>query len=187
MNKSLVLKQFELLQSLSHPNIVEAVEYFKCKENECVIFKYYDSELLKIIKSKNFDLNDETELGFIRNILKQILEGVKYLHDQGIIHRDLKPDNIMMDECGIIKIIDFDLARVLDKERAMSRGVATIYYRPPEIFFGDVNYSYSVDTWAVGCILAEIILKDPIFKGHNELDVVFKIFEVLGSPNVSIL
>lgn len=163
---------------------MEVVEYFKIKGNECVVYKYYDVDLLKIIKIKNLNLNEENDARLIRGVIKQILEGVKYLHNQGIIHRDLKPENIMLDNTGTIKLIDFDLARFVDKEKPMSRGVATIYYRPPEIFFGDTNYSSAVDMWAVGCIIAEIFMKDPIFKGHNELEVLFKIFEVMGSANV---
>jgi serine/threonine protein kinase len=163
---------------------MEVIEYFKIKGNECVVYKYYDVDLLKLMKTKNFNINTEADARIIRGILKQVLEGVKYLHDQGIIHRDLKPENIMLDKNGIIKLIDFDLARFIDKQKPMSRGVATIYYRPPEIFFGDVNYFFSVDMWAIGCILAEMFLKDPIFKGHNELEVLFKIFEILGSASV---
>jgi serine/threonine protein kinase len=163
---------------------MEVVEYFKIKGNECVIYKYYDVDLLKIIKTKTLNINQEKDAKIIRAIMKQLLEGVKFLHDKGIIHRDLKPENIMLDKNGMVKLIDFDLARFIDKDEPMSRGVATIYYRSPEIFFGDVSYSLAVDMWSVGCILAEIFMKDPIFKGHNELEVLFKIFEIMGSANV---
>ncbi len=179
-----MFQQFELLKSLSHQNIMEVLEYFTIKGNECIVYKFYDVDLLSFIKSKNLDINKDCDAKLIRGIFYQILQGVAYLHDQGIIHRDLKPENILINKDGVVKIIDFDLARIIDLEKPMSRGVATIYYRPPEIFFGDSNYSFSLDMWAVGCILAEILIKDPIFKGHNELEVLFKIFEVLGSALV---
>jgi serine/threonine protein kinase len=116
--------------------------------------------------------------------LKQVLEGVCYLHNKNIIHRDLKPDNILLSENKNVKITDFDLARSLDDGRPLSRAVVTIYYRPPEIFFGDLKYGKAVDMWSIGCILAEMITKEPLFKGRNEFDVLFKIFEFTGSATV---
>ncbi len=65
----------------------------------------------------------------------------------------------------------------------MSRNIATIYYRPPEIFFGETKYSYKVDMWAIGCIMAEMIIGTPIFKGRNEIDVIFKMQSIMGSPS----
>lgn len=137
---------------------------------------------MKVINNRNLKLNENT----IREIIKQILEGVAYLHRSGILHRDLKPENILLSQDGCIKITDFDLARYIDLSKPMSRGVSTIYYRPPEIFYGVTNYSFEVDLWSVGCIFAELILGEPIFKGRNEIDVLFKIQEILGSPNEQI-
>lgn len=81
------------------------------------------------------------------------------------------------------------MSRVLDfnKNVSLSRGVVTIYYRPPEIFFGDQKYSFSVDMWSLGCVLAEMIMKQPIFKGRSELDVLCKIFEIMEPANVNII
>jgi cell division cycle 2-like protein len=69
----------------------------------------------------------------------------------------------------------------------MSRGVATIYYRAPEIFMGDTRYSYSVDIWSLGCILAEMVIREPLFKGKTEIEIVCKIFEIRGAANVRLV
>ncbi len=182
-----VLSQFDLLKSLSHPNIVEVEEYFISKGNECIIFKHYKEDLLKIIHNKKIDLKNEKGTKIIRSIMQNIIEGVAYLHDLGIIHRDLKPENILVGGSGEIKLIDFDLARYVDNDKPMTKGVVTIYYRPPEIFLGESNYSFSADMWSVGCILAEMILQSPIFKGESELSVLFKISNVLGSADVYLI
>ena len=157
--------------------IIKVHEVFNNKGNECLISDYFEHVLLDIIKGGI----DEAE---IKRLFKQIVLGVYYLHSKGIIHRDLKPDNILLDNSKDVKLIDFDLARVIDKEKPMSRGVATIYYRPPEIFMGDTNYSMSVDIWSLGCILAEMVTGEPLFKGKTEIEVVCKIFEIKGSANV---
>jgi serine/threonine protein kinase len=135
--------------------------------------------LLKIINNKNIQFDEN----LIRAVIKQILEGVNFLHERGLLHRDLKPENILISQEGTIKIADFDLSRELSNG-PLSRGVVTIYYRPPEVFYGDTNYDFSLDMWSVGCILAEMILREPIFKGRSELDVMYKIYEVLSSANV---
>jgi serine/threonine protein kinase len=179
------MKQYELLTKLKHPNIIEVVDYFISKGNQYIIYEYHHQDLLKLIKNKNSKFHSKEESDkLIRGVMKQMIEGVAYLHELGLMHRDLKPDNVLISSEGLVKITDFDLAREIDYEKPMSRGVVTIYYRPPEIFFGETKYSFSLDMWSIGCTLAEIILKEPIFKGRNELDVLFKIFEVLGPANV---
>ena len=167
---------------MDHPNIIKVCDYFSHKENECIIFPFYKNDILKMISSKNSNPHFDEE--FIRGVIKQILEGLSYLHNKGIIHRDIKPENVLISDEGVVKICDFDLTREITYDQPMSKGVVTIYYRPPEIFFGDTQYTLAVDMWSLGCLLAEMILKEPIFKGRNEIDVLFKIFEVLGSPNV---
>jgi serine/threonine protein kinase len=166
-----------LLKQLDNPYVVKVVEVFKHKGNECMISEFYEFVLLDVIKKGLSE--DEVKILF-----QQIVKGVAYLHSQGIIHRDLKPDNILLDDKMGIRITDFDLARVVDNEKPMSRGVATIYYRPPEVFMGDTRYSFSVDVWSLGCILAEMITGEPLFKGKTEIEVVCKIFEIRGSANV---
>jgi serine/threonine protein kinase len=176
---NIVKRQFEILKKTHHKNIIKAYDYFTHKENECISFEYIENDILKFLLNKNFKI-DET---FIKATMKQILEGVQYLHEQGLMHRDLKPDNILLGQDGVIKIADFDLLREYANE-PLTKGVVTIYYKPPEVFYGDVNYDFSIDMWSVGCILAELILREPIFKGRSELDVIYKIYEVLSSANV---
>jgi serine/threonine protein kinase len=155
------------------------LDSFIHRGNECIVFDYHEKDLLKIINNKNLVFDEN----LIKAVLKQILEGVSFLHERGLLHRDLKPDNILISKEGEIKIADFDLAREYSEE-PLSRGVVTIYYRPPEIFYGETKYGFSLDMWSVGCILAEMILREPIFKGRSEFDVMFKIHEVLSYANV---
>lgn len=118
--------------------------------------------------------------------MRNVLSGLAYLHEHKIIHRDLKPENILIDrQSGNIKIVDFDLARFIEEDQALTRNVATLYYRPPEILFGSVHYDFSLDMWAIGCIFAEILLGQPLFKEKSEIGVLCRITETLGKPTVN--
>jgi len=93
----------------------------------------------------------------------QILTGLNYLHSQNIIHRDLKGANILISNDGLVKIIDFGLARHLDPEnrnKNYTREVVTMWFRSPELIYGMRNYTLAVDIWSLGCIFAELILKE---------------------------
>ena len=141
----------------------------------------------------NFDiksiLESKTKFSFkqVKNIMKQLLLGISVLHDNFIIHRDLKTSNILLNRKGVLKICDFGMARVFDiKSNIMSQEVVTLWYRPPEILLGQKNYTSSVDLWALGCILSELITSEVLFSGKSELDQLIKIFSLLGTPTSDI-
>lgn len=87
------------------------------------------------------------------------------LKDNTFCLKDLKPANLLISETGVLKIADFGLARIYnsDKYRQYSHQVATRWYRAPELLYGSRNYTPSVDIWSVGCILTEMINRQPLF------------------------
>ena len=107
-----------------------------------------------------------------------------YLHQNWILHRDLKPDNLLLDKNGILKIGDFGLATNYGQDnRVMTTQVITRWYRPPELLFGIKHYNWSVDIWSIGCILAELWHRVPIFTGESDINQLVKIFDVMGTPS----
>jgi len=87
-----------------------------------------------------------------------------------------------VNERGILKLADFGLARpVISGECTPT--VITLWYRPPELLLGSTKYTAAVDLWSVGCLLAELILKKPLFPGKTEVDQLDLIFRVLGTPS----
>ncbi|KIK71170.1 hypothetical protein GYMLUDRAFT_66381 [Collybiopsis luxurians FD-317 M1] len=121
----------------------------------------------------------------IKTLMLQLLSAVKHCHANWILHRDLKTSNILMNNRGTIMVADFGLARRFGDPvgvGGMTQLVVTLWYRAPEILLGAEKYSTAVDMWSVGCIFAELILKEPLFQAKNELELLSMIFKLLGPP-----
>ena len=100
-----------------------------------------------------------------------------------VLHRDLKPNNLLVNRKGIVKITDFGLAKNYGSpNRQYTHLVVTRWYRSPELLFGARMYGTGVDIWAMGCILAELLLRVPFVAGETDLDQLGKIFQALGTP-----
>ncbi|KAG9155496.1 hypothetical protein Leryth_009913 [Lithospermum erythrorhizon] len=111
----------------------------------------------------------------------------KYLHDNWVLHRDLKTSNILLNNCGELKICDFGLARQYGSPlKPYTQLVVTLWYRAPELLLGAKQYSTSIDMWSLGCIMAELLSKKPLFNGKSEIEQIDKIFRTLGTPNETI-
>lgn len=109
-----------------------------------------------------------------------------FCHQRRVLHRDLKPQNLLIDNNGNLKIADFGLARAFGVPvRAYTHEVVTLWYRAPEVLLGSPRYSCPVDIWSVGCIMAELITKKPLFQGDSEIDQLFRIFRYLRELQMS--
>ncbi len=82
-------------------------------------------------------------MGHIQSILRQLLQAVHYLHSSRFLHRDIKPLNILLTAKGQVKLADFGLSRICNASpRNLTREVATLWYRPPEVMLGEKNYAF---------------------------------------------
>ena len=149
-----------------------------------IVMEYLDHDLKSLL---------ETERGrFLQSevkcLLQQLLRAVAYMHDTcWLIHRDLKTSNLLYSNNGHLKVADFGLARLYSagsggERLRMTPLVVTLWYRAPELLLGEPNYTTAVDMWSVGCIFAEIVLRQPLFAGHSEAEQLRLIFQALGSP-----
>lgn len=93
---------------------------------------------------------------------------------------------VLVDVHGNLKICDFGLSRSFTSRKAYTPVVVTLWYRPPELLLGPVEYSTEIDQWSVGCIFGELVTGHVIFNGNNEPEQVDKIFRITGTPTEEI-
>ena len=114
--------------------------------------------------------------------IPQLVAGLAQIHSKGILYRDLNLNNVKLDAQGTVKFFDFGISKKFREGIANTKNCVTRCYRPPEIFFGDQKYTQKADIWSLGCLIYELHTKKHLFGGTGDLEVVCKIFEVLGSP-----
>jgi cyclin-dependent kinase len=91
---------------------------------------------------------------------------------------------VLIDKNGNLKLADFGLARAFGIPlRSYTHEVVTLWYRAPEVLLGSKLYSTTVDIWSIGCIFGEMVLKQAVFPGDSEIDQLFRVFRILGTPN----
>jgi cell division cycle 2-like protein len=129
------------------------------------------------------DMAEPFLLSETKTLLQQLLSATAYLHSHWILHRDLKTSNLLLNNRGQIKIADFGLARYTgDPAPPLTQLVVTLWYRAPELLLGAATYGFEIDMWSIGCIFGELLTRNPLLQGKNEIDQLSKIFELLGVP-----
>lgn len=141
--------EYFILLNISHPNIVKAKEIELTEYNLVkIVQKKAISDLSKKVKNK-------------KHIIKQIVEGVRFLNKHNIVHGDIKPSNILLFEDEKVKLNDLSLCRFLDSKS--KRQLYTYHYRPPEIDKEEIHINS--DIYALGCTIYEIYFNEPY---HNK-------------------
>jgi serine/threonine protein kinase len=115
------------------------------------------------------------------------------------MHRNLKLDNILCTAEGVLKLSDFALSRIAaiphfsytpedPKERERSgREQRRLWYRAPELLYRKKIYSFEVDMWSAGCLFGEFVLGEALFNGDSEIEQLFKIYRITGTPSMELM
>ena len=113
------------------------------------------------------------------------MRALNYIHRLNVMHRDIKPQNLLIDpSCHILKVCDFGSAKKISPEEETSVSYITSrYYRAPELMFGARKYNHTIDLWSAGCVVAELLLGEPLFKGEMAHSQLIEIIKKLGSPS----
>ncbi|KAI3643072.1 hypothetical protein MP228_012627 [Amoeboaphelidium protococcarum] len=181
------LRELKTLKRLNHINIIKLREVIKEKNQLYFVFDYIRCGSLYdlILKHDHLDWN----FNLVSNVSGSILDGLSYMHANGIFHRDLKPENLLVDISGDllhtmqVKIADFGLARFIGDPSPLTQYIATRWYRAPEIILKFQQYDQSIDIWAFGCILYEMVNLQPLFDAQTEIDMLHQMCLKLGGPS----
>ncbi|KAF7656207.1 hypothetical protein LDENG_00045170 [Lucifuga dentata] len=172
------LREIKSLKKLSHANVIKLKEVIRENDHLYFVFEYMKENLYQLMKDRA-RLFPESD---VRNIMFQILQGLAFIHKHGFFHRDMKPENLLCMGPELVKIADFGLAREIRSQPPYTDYVSTRWYRAPEVLLRSTSYNSPIDQWAVGCIMAELYTLRPLFPGSSEVDTIFKICQVLGTP-----
>lgn len=177
------LREIKILRELCHPNIVQLREvihrYDHSKQKGTfLIFEYMNHDLLGLLNNEKMVFDEDA----VYTIFRQILEGINFCHKQKFLHRDLKCSNILVNSKGEVKLADFGLGREWFAERPYTNKVISLWYRPIELLLGEEKYGPSIDIWSLGCILAELFQRRPLFVYTSEQAIIDAIFSLCGTP-----
>ncbi|XP_078208058.1 myosin light chain kinase, smooth muscle isoform X3 [Callithrix jacchus] len=164
--KENIRQEISIMNCLHHPKLVQCVDAFEEKANIVMVLEIVSGgELFERIIDEDFELTERECIKYMR----QISEGVEYIHKQGIVHLDLKPENIMcVNKTGTrIKLIDFGLARRLENAGSLKVLFGTPEFVAPEV----INYEpigYATDMWSIGVICYILVSGLSPFMGDND-------------------
>ncbi|XP_073132734.1 cyclin-dependent kinase G-2-like [Henckelia pumila] len=179
------LREINILLSCHHPFIVDVKEVVVGSNLDSIfmVMEYMEHDLKGLIETMKQPFSQSE----VKCLMLQLIGGVKYLHDNWVLHRDLKTSNLLLNNRGELKICDFGLARQYGSPlKQYTQLVVTLWYRAPELLLGAKQYSTAIDMWSLGCIMAELLSKEPLFNGNTEVQQLDKIFKILGTPTETI-
>lgn len=133
------------------------------------------------------ELNENPSESELRDIFKQIALGVCHLHDLEIVHRDIKDENVVLDQQGGLRLIDFGSAAYLKPGRKYETFVGTLDYAAPEILRGDTYSGKPQDIWALGILLFTLVYREnPFYNVHEIMERELRIPYVLSEGIVTL-
>ena len=165
--KEASLNEVRILASLNHPNIIGYKEAFYDEPSKSlnIIMEYADDGDIAHKIKDNIKRRVRFDESTLWEWIIQILEGIKYLHDNKIMHRDLKCANIFLMKTGQVKIGDLNVSKLAKNNMARTQ-TGTPFYLAPEIW-KDLPYDYKCDIWSIGCIIYELCMSSPPFRGTS--------------------
>eukprot|EP00180_Rhodochaete_pulchella_P000563 Plantae.Rhodophyta-Rhodochaete_pulchella.ctg1403.p1 GENE.Plantae.Rhodophyta-Rhodochaete_pulchella.ctg1403~~Plantae.Rhodophyta-Rhodochaete_pulchella.ctg1403.p1 ORF type:complete len:376 (+),score=81.92 Plantae.Rhodophyta-Rhodochaete_pulchella.ctg1403:412-1539(+) len=166
-------RELEIMRRVDHPNVVKTIDIFDTKSRLYIVMEYMNGgTLAEVFKRKRV-----FELTQLREIARDLVNGIAYLHEQNIVHRDLKPRNILCmysDPPLHLKLADFGLSNFVGtatfSRAALQSQVGSPHYVAPEVLREDISYGPAVDMWSVGVILWVLAFQEFPLAGETMQD-----------------
>ncbi|EIW70237.1 hypothetical protein TREMEDRAFT_29426 [Tremella mesenterica DSM 1558] len=181
-------RELQIMRLVSHPNVVELKAFFYSngdKKDEVflnLVLEFVPETVYRASRVYS-KLKQTMPMLQIKLYMYQLLRSLAYIHSIGICHRDIKPQNLLLNPAtGVLKLCDFGSAKILVAGEPNVSYICSRYYRAPELIFGATNYTTNIDIWSTGCVMAELMLGQPLFPGESGIDQLVEIIKVLGTP-----
>jgi glycogen synthase kinase 3 beta len=181
-------RELQIMRLVSHPNVVDLKAFFYSngdKKDEVylnLVLEFVPETVYRA--SRHYaKLKQVMPMLQVKLYMYQLLRSLAYIHSVGICHRDIKPQNLLLNPAtGVLKLCDFGSAKILVAGEPNVSYICSRYYRAPELIFGATNYTTNIDIWSTGCVMAELMLGQPLFPGESGIDQLVEIIKVLGTP-----
>ena len=167
-----IRNEINILKTMDHPNIVKIFEFYSNKDSYNIIMEYCKGGKL-VSEIRNYAPFDEKYTAYV---MYQIFSAINYCHNMNIIHRDLKPESILIvnknksNNYPNIKISDFGMSTVVEKNTVQNKIIGTIYYVAPEVI--NKKYNGKCDIWSCGVIMYVLLTKKPPFGGDMPDEII---------------
>jgi len=179
-------REIALLKDLQHPNIVQYLS--SNKENDCfnIFLEYVPGGSVAAMLNNYGPLPEP----LVRNFVRQILQGLAYLHGKNIIHRDIKGANVLVDNKGGIMISDFGISKKVEagllttsaaNHRPSLQG--SVFWMAPEVV-QQTSYTLKADIWSLGCLIVEMSTGSHPYPDCSQLQAIFKIGTSGSAPQI---
>ena len=163
-------KEYDILKEVDHPNIVKVHDFVSTDSFNHIIMEYAEGVELQKLKGLRSDQ--------IKEIMKQLLQAVDYLHKKFVCHRDIKPENVLVhidqNDTITLKLIDFNVSQKCDSKFQMITVKGTKIFMAPELV-ENRNFNEKIDIWSIGCIMFYLLKNKIPDNGAKIQDDFYKI------------
>ncbi|QLG72388.1 hypothetical protein HG535_0D00960 [Zygotorulaspora mrakii] len=182
-------RELEIMKLLKHKNIIDLKYYFYEKDTQGevylnLILDFMPQSLYQRLRHFVHQQSVMPRLE-IKCYMYQLFKALNYLHHHtNVCHRDIKPQNLLVNPNNWeLKLCDFGSAKQLKPSEPNVSYICSRYYRAPELIFGATNYTNQIDVWSSACVMAELLLGQPMFPGESGIDQLVEIIKILGTPS----
>lgn len=181
-------RELQIMRLLDHSNVVQLKHcFYSTTEKDEVylnlVLEYVPETVYRVLKHYN-RMGQHMPVIYVQLYTYQICRALNYIHSViGVCHRDIKPQNLLVNpHTHQVKLCDFGSAKMLVPGEPNISYICSRYYRAPELIFGATEYTTAIDMWSVGCVMAELLLGQPLFPGESGVDQLVEIIKILGTP-----
>ncbi len=172
--------EIRLARKISHRNVVRTHDLGEFSGVYYITMEYVEGKSLKELVRSRGRLPIPVALG----VAKQLCRALEVAHEQGVIHRDIKPQNMVVEPDGTLKVMDFGIARLANRQTGVTQAgmvVGTPEYMAPEQLMGD-DIDARADIYAAGCVIYECLTGSPPITADNQISLIAKLLEETPIP-----